>query len=242
MLKQAELPSNQMPEKGITRMHYVLALSVISLFLYFRFGKKVLALFLFLLAALCAARGMIPVSLAFAFVGYLMIKSENLFKRGPELGKRQRRETGKPMPPTLKSRYLTLHLNPGNGDISGRVQQGLKAGHRLEDLAESQLRELKVQYEKDDKESAGLLYAYLDYAFPAWRKENKINFDPSVESAGQAHNLTRYEALAILGLTQNASGDEIKKAHRQLMKKFHPDQGGAAIIAARINMAKDALL
>jgi hypothetical protein len=52
----------------------------------------------------------------------------------------------------------------------------------------------------------------------------------------------REEALAILGLRPGASDDEIRKAHRQMMKDHHPDAGGSAELASKINAAKDVLL
>lgn len=55
-------------------------------------------------------------------------------------------------------------------------------------------------------------------------------------------SMSREEAYAILGLPMGASRDEIQIAYRRLIQRVHPDQGGSADLAARLNQARDVLL
>ena len=50
------------------------------------------------------------------------------------------------------------------------------------------------------------------------------------------------EARAILGVGKNADVGEIRAAHRRLMQAVHPDRGGSADLARRINSARDVLI
>ena len=50
------------------------------------------------------------------------------------------------------------------------------------------------------------------------------------------------EARELLNLHVGATADEIRAAHRQMIARVHPDKGGSADLATRVNAARDALL
>jgi DnaJ family protein C protein 19 len=50
------------------------------------------------------------------------------------------------------------------------------------------------------------------------------------------------EARRLLGVAEGAGLDEIRSAHRRLIARVHPDAGGSAELAERVNVARDTLL
>lgn len=61
-------------------------------------------------------------------------------------------------------------------------------------------------------------------------------------AASRHVDMTRDQALHILGLNRSARPSEIKDAHRRLMRIMHPDRGGNSEQAAQVNRAKDVLI
>ena len=50
------------------------------------------------------------------------------------------------------------------------------------------------------------------------------------------------EAYEILGLTIDASDEEIDRAYKDLIRKNHPDMGGSEYIAKKINAAREYII
>ena len=142
----------------------------------------------------------------------------------------------------VRTRVLEMELDHDTGKMDGVVLTGSFEGRQLSDLASGELRELLLQCDQAGDQSASLLEAYLDQIDPEWREQEDAASGerPQPPSGGTA--ITRNEAYEILGLNPGASEEEIRKAHRNLMKSFHPDQGGSSYLAIKINQAKDLLL
>ena len=67
-------------------------------------------------------------------------------------------------------------------------------------------------------------------------------FAKSFYDGGFEDKMTRREAALILGIRESATVDRIKESYRKLLPLNHPDKGGSAYIATKINEAKDLLL
>ncbi len=50
------------------------------------------------------------------------------------------------------------------------------------------------------------------------------------------------EARELLNIHVGATADEVRAAHRRMMARVHPDAGGSAGLATRVNAARDTLL
>lgn len=142
----------------------------------------------------------------------------------------------------VRSAMIEMELDHDTGDMNGTVLVGPDAGRALNDLAEDALRALYMECRGADPDGARLLEAYLDRRFPRWREDAEAHGDTGPGARPQSGAMTEEEAYQILGLQPGASAEDVRRAHRTLMKKLHPDQGGSTYLAARVNQAKEVLL
>jgi len=139
----------------------------------------------------------------------------------------------------ITTEHLEVELDHDTGEIRGRVLKGLFAGRELEYLSPVEMAHLWQGCRFADPQSAQILEAYLDRAHPSLREDVARAEGASASPDGK---MTRTQALDILGLKEGASEDDIRRAHRDLMMKMHPDRGGSTFLAAKINEAKEVLL
>lgn len=139
----------------------------------------------------------------------------------------------------VQTRTLRMELDHDTGAMAGTVLAGPFRGQQLDELTLSQLLVLWRDCRAEDPESVPLIEAWADRAFPDWRTmEDTEAAPPPPADAGMA----RAEALAVLGLAEGAGEAEIRAAYLRLMRAAHPDRGGSAWLAARLNEARDVLL
>ena len=123
----------------------------------------------------------------------------------------------------------------------GVVLAGRSEGKMLGKMGEAELIALYREL-GGDFESRQLLEAYLDSRFPVWRQNAKAHDGNGLGGAPGSGPMTKEEAYKVLGLETGAAAADVRKAHRRLMQRLHPDLGGSSFLAARINEAKDVLL
>lgn len=142
----------------------------------------------------------------------------------------------------VRSAWLDMELDHDSGGMTGTVRAGPHAGRKLDSLGPTDLAGLMRDCLAQDPDGARLLEAYLDRRAPGWREDAERHGHAGQGGAASPGAMSQKEAYEILGLEPGASAEAIREAHRSLMKRIHPDTGGSAGLAARVNQAKDVLL
>lgn len=184
-------------------------------------------------AAFLTARGQVGLAVPLGFAGLSLL---GWVPGMASLGKRMNKSTGQTS--QVRSDFIEMELDHDTGAMRGRILKGRMEGVTLDALDVPALMSLLPEI---DEESRALLMAYLDRREPGWREHADAGAaaGPRDVNGGK---MTEEEAYQILGVQPGASAADIGRAHRALMKKLHPDQGGSTYLAARVNQAKDLLL
>lgn len=178
-----------------------------------------------------------------AITGLLVFMRQSLpllLRVFPLLGSLRGNSSSGPQQSTVSTETLRMHLDHDSGALSGEVIAGPFKDWRLAEMDREQLKELRDYCESQDTESLQLLDGYMEQRFGSEAEGGSRQ--RSAGNGASGSDLTREEALEILGLDQAADRDAIVEAHRKLMQKLHPDRGGSDYLAAKINQAKDFLL
>ena len=181
-----------------------------------------------LVAGLAASlRGLIPV-----LIRLLPLLQQQLQRHSFSSKDQQEQES------EVNTDILSMRLHHETGEISGKVLSGPFSGKQLNNLTLSQCQQLLNYCEEEDQDSVDLLNAYLEQRFG----ESDASADHEETKNDSSIEMNNHEALAVLGLEEGATREEIIAAHKKLIQKMHPDRGGSTYLASKINQAKDILL
>lgn len=186
-------------------------------------------------AAFLGPYGMLGLAMPLAMLGYWLLFGSKLppWAYVPGTG-----NTGAGQTSRIVTDHLEMVLDHETGAMHGRVLKGVFKSRSIERLAPAELALLWRDCRFADPKSAQLIEAWLDRAHSSWRED----MARAEGEKGAGGITTREEALEILGLKPGANEDDIRKAHRELIMKLHPDRGGSDYLARKINEAKDLLL
>jgi hypothetical protein len=187
-------------------------------------------------SAFLLLRGAIGIAIPVGAVGLGLLGWISLWPAN--LANRTQKSAGKVS--RVRSAFLEMELDHDTGAMRGFVLAGRFEGKSLDTIDTPTLIGFLGEIDGDSRQ---LLMAYLDRREPRWREHAQQDAGAGRSSdVAPSGKMTEQEAYQVLGLQPGASEEEIGRAHRSLMKKLHPDQGGSTYLAARVNQAKDVLL
>lgn len=196
-------------------------------------SKKVAGGAMIAASAFLALTGRMPIAAPLFAIGLGLIGHAAAFPNGFPWGHKSSGQKSR-----VATSILAMELDHDTGKMSGQVLAGPFKGSNLEDMSLENLRQLHRQSAGAPDQSISLLEAWLDRHRSEWREVWKgesraANFGSST--------MSMEEALAVLGLKAGATQEDVRNAHRRLMKEFHPDRGGSDYLATKINQAKELL-
>ena len=197
--------------------------------------RKVAGGALMIFSGFLALRGGMNIAMPLFMLGLGLLGQQMIFPNGlpwqrKTPGQRSRVATG----------LVAMELDHDSGQMDGEILRGPLKGRKLASLSLDEMRAFHALCAGTGDQSRALLEAWIERSRPEWRAQ--WNGQQESGSPSGSAKMTRKEALAILGLPVGASPNDIRAAHRRLMKAAHPDLGGSDYLAAKINEAKEFLL
>jgi hypothetical protein len=193
------------------------------------FAKRGGGLLSLLAAAFLLMRGRVNLALTFGGLALWLFRGRPLSNPS---------DSGPGAQSKARSPTLEMVLDHASGAMHGTVLDGPYSGRQIDNLDRAECIALLAHCASVDPDGARLLEAYLNRRFPEWKQEGAE--DAAARPMGAT--MTIAEAYDVLGLPMGAAPEQITRAHRELMKRLHPDHGGSTYLAARVNAAKDLLL
>ncbi|KQP42183.1 J domain-containing protein [Methylobacterium sp. Leaf106] len=199
-----------------------------------RLARRIGGYVLLALAGVAAVRGRIELAILFGGVAFwfldgvdaVVARLRGLFRRAS----------------VSRPTIVLFEVMPDGRTADGIVQIGPYAGRRLSQLPEAALMQILAVCRKADRIAGRRLQTYLDGRTAAGREDAERDSDARSRRPPDPGAMTQEEAHQILGLQSGATLQQIRTAHRTLMKRWHPDQGGTVEGASRINAARDRLV
>ncbi|PZF75225.1 molecular chaperone DnaJ [Aestuariivirga litoralis] len=186
-------------------------------------------------AGLLTLRGEINIAIPLFMLGLGLMGQQAMFPNGMPWQRKTPGQASK-----VATSLIAMQLDHDTGRMEGDVLAGPLKGRKLSSLTLAEAQAFHAQCAATADQSRALFEAWIERTHPEWRQQ--WNSGAGRTPATASPKMTRAEALAILGLKEGASGDDIRAAHRRLMKTAHPDLGGSDYLAAKINEAKEFLL
>ncbi|MEI7601053.1 MAG: molecular chaperone DnaJ [Aestuariivirga sp.] len=180
-------------------------------------------------------KGEINVAIPLFMLGLGLMGQQAMFPNGMPW---QRKTPGQAS--RVSTSLIAMQLDHDTGRMDGNILAGSLKGRKLSSLTLVEAQALHAQCAAATDQSRALFEAWIERTHPEWRAQ--WNSGAGRAAATTSQKMTRAEALAILGLKEGATPDDIRAAHRRLMKTAHPDLGGSDYLAAKINEAKEFLL
>jgi hypothetical protein len=138
----------------------------------------------------------------------------------------------------IRTDALAMWLDHDSGGMDGEVLSGKFAGRQVSGLTDAEAQALVVELtQAADEDSLSLFLGYL---------ERERGSGPEAESGADepranTEAMSRSDAYRLLGLEEGASVEDVRAAHRRLIRRVHPDLGGSSELASMINAAKELL-